>query len=330
MVRLRSGEADDADREQFDIWLAKDPTHRQEFDRLVAMWNTLDRAKPLLERDLLEAEAVYHSASRSSALSFWFRQGGPGRRLMTVGALAALLILVTSWWWTWPSEAVRYHTAKGEQRHVTLADGSSVMLNTASEIIAQFSNKERLVVLDHGEAWFEVRHDEKRPFRVLGANGAVLDIGTQFIVNKSSEKVMVSVLEGTVEVHVPAVPESPMAVRPARVHQGEQVWYDATGRVSSIDSFNRSMVGAWREGKLVFQTLPLEHVLAEMARYRPEDIRVLDPELKNIPVSGVFNIRDLQHFVQALQDALPIRAIWVNPQLIIIEPKSATTTHRKS
>jgi transmembrane sensor len=291
------------------------------------MWNTLDRTKPLLEAELNEAEALYQTGSTPVRrppflLARWLP--------MATGALAILLILVTSWWWTLPPEAIRYQTAKGEQRQVTLADGSSVILNTASEIIVQLSDNERVVVLDHGEAWFEVHHDEMRPFRVQVANGTVHDIGTEFIVNRSSEKVFVSVLEGIVEVRVLAADKSPSATRPAVLHHGEQVWYGNDGRVSAIGSFNQSTVGAWREGKLVFQAQPLEQVLTEMGRYRSEEIRVLDPALKNIPVSGVFDIRDLQSFLQALQDALPLQATWVNPQLVIVERKSASATHRKS
>jgi transmembrane sensor len=316
MVRLHSGEATDADRCRLDAWLAQHPIHRREFEQLTNIWKTLDRTKPLLEMELNEAETVYQTGSDPVRRPLLLRAGWLAT---TAGALAILLMLVTSWWWTLPPKAVRYHTAKGEQQQVTLADGSSVTLNTASEIIAQFSDKERLVVLDHGEVWFEVRHDERRPFRVQVANGAIHDIGTEFIVTQSSEKVFVSVLEGIVEVRILAADKSPSATRPAILHHGEQVWYGADGRMSAIGSFNQSTVGAWREGKLVFQAQPLEQVLTELGRYRSEEIRVLDPGLKNIPVSGVFNIRDVRSFVQALQDALPLQATWVNPQLVLVE-----------
>jgi transmembrane sensor len=325
MVRLRSGEATDRDRERLDSWLAEAPIHRQEFERLAAMWNTLDHAKSLLEIELREAEAEYQRRATAPSRLGWRR---PGRLLVAAGALATFLILLISWWGL-PPKAIRYHTAKGEQRQVTLMDGSSVTLNTASEVIAQFSDKERLVVLDHGEAWFEVRHDEMRPFRVQVANGVVHDVGTQFIVNRSPEQVLVSVLEGIVEVRVAAPPESRAGAQPAVLRHGEQLWYDANGRLSSVASFNESMIGAWREGKLIFQTQPLEQVLAEISRYRPEEIRLLDPALKSAPVSGVFNIRDVRSFVQALQDALPIQATWINPQLVIVERAPATATHRK-
>ena len=323
MVRLRSGDATKSEREQFDAWLAKDPAHRYEFEQLTRIWNTLNETTPLLETELNKAEVVYQTSPALPQLRRW----SPTRwQPLTASALAALFILVTTWWLTSAPKAIRYHTAKGEQRQVTLGDGSSVILNTASEILTRFSDGERLVVVDHGEVWFDVRHDEMRPFRVQVANGAVQDIGTQFIVNKLPEKVVVSVLEGILEVRVLASPELLTAAKPAVLHHDEQISYDADGRVSSIGSFNRSMIGAWREGKLIFQTQPLEQVLAEIARYRPEEIRVIDPGLKGIPVSGVFNIRDIRSFVQALQDALPIQATWVNPQLVIVERAPAAST----
>ncbi len=326
MARLHSGEATNADRAQFDAWLAEHPAHSREFKRVTTIWNTLDRVKPFLETELKEAESMYHTGHVPDSrhpLPHW------SRRLITAGAFATLIILVAAWWLTLPPQAIRHQTAKGEQRQVTLDDGSTVTLNTASEIIAQFSDKERLVVLDHGEAWFEVLHDEQRPFRVQVANGVVQDIGTQFIVNKSPEKVTVSVLEGIVEVQLLASPASSIAARPALLHHGEQLWYDADGRVSSVGTFNRTVIGAWRGGKVIFQRQPLGQVLAEIARYRPEEIRVVDPGLNAIPVSGMFNIQDVQSFVQALNDALPIQATWVNPQLIIVERAPAAVAAPK-
>jgi transmembrane sensor len=327
IIRLHSGEATDADRCRLDAWLAAHPTHRQEFEQLTNMWNTLDRTKPLLARELDEAEAVYQTGAASLRRPFFL---GVGWLPVTAGALVALVMLITSWWLALAPKTIHYQTAKGEQRQLTLADGSSVILNTASEIIARFSDNERVVVLDHGEAWFDVRHDERWPFHVQVANGAVRDIGTEFIVNNSSEKVVVSVLEGIVEVRVLAPNKSSSAARPATLHHGEQVWYGADGRMSTVGSFNQSTVGAWRDGKLIFQAQPLEQVLAELGRYRSEEIRVLDPDLKNIPVSGVFNIRDVQSFVKALQDALPLQATWVNPQLVIVERKPASAVKSKS
>lgn len=332
-VRLQSGDATSIDHDQLDAWLAEHPTHRQEFERLSNMWNTLDRTKPLLEVELGEAEALWEQDHSNlvpaSRLPLW-----QWSRLPVPASALAVFLLVTSWWWlAQPPAAILYQTTKGEQREVALADGSLVMLNTETKIAVQFSNKTRSVLLDQGEAWFTVTHDQRRPFRVQVANGAIRDIGTQFIVNKSAQKVQVSVLEGIVEVGLIASGESSGTPRPTILHQGEQVWYGTDGHLSEIGPFNRTTVGAWKEGKLIFQAQPLEEVLMEVARYRSEEIRLLDPSLPGIPVSGSFNIKNLESFAQALEDALPIHTTRVTPQLVIVErapasPKKSKTSTR--
>ncbi len=323
MVCLQSGDATTADRYQLDLWLAEHPSHKQEFERLARMWSTLDGTKPLLKAELSEAQALWdqhHSTnSPASRLPLW-----QWSRLPITATALAVCLLVTCWWWlTQPPAPILYQTAKGEQREVALADGSVVTLNTDTKIAVRFSERTRFVRLDKGEAWFMVTHDERRPFHVQVANGAIRDIGTQFIVNKSADKVQVSVLEGIVEVGLIQSGDAADTHRPMLVHQGEQVWYGPDGHLSDIGSFNQSTVGAWKEGKLIFQAQPLAEVLTEVARYRSDEIRLLDTNLPGIPVSGSFDIKNLESFPQALEDALPIHATRVNSQLTIVEPAPA-------
>lgn len=214
------------------------------------------------------------------------------------------------------------------QRQVTLTDGSSVALNTDTRLTVEFSRDQRSIRLDRGEAWFTVSHDERRPFTVQVENSTIRDIGTQFIVNKSPEDVLVSVLEGTVEVKAPEDRADTPMPRPAILHAGQQLSYGTDGRMSDIRVFDQDRVGSWKEGKLVFRSQPLKQVLEEIARYRPEDIRLLDQTLNELPVSGVFNIQELDHAIETLQAALPIHAEHVRDNLILIERAPAELQSR--
>ncbi|MDN5941643.1 MAG: FecR family protein [Nitrospira sp.] len=317
IVRLHSGSATSDDRREFDTWLASSPEHRREFDAVSRMWGVLDDAQPLLQSEIQKAEDLWadHDASRRPASRWsWWRWGQAA-----TAATALLLLLVTGWWWTGLPETILYETAKGAQRQVTLADGSTVSLNTDTRLAVEFSRHERSIRLERGEAWFTVSRDEKRPFSVQVANGTVRDIGTQFIVNKSSNDVRVSVWEGVVEVDAHASDAPGLASQPVRLHSGQQLSYGADGLMSEIEAFDRNRAGSWKEGKLVFRSQPLKQVLAEIARYRTEDIRLLDPSLEEFPVSGVFNIQDLDHVVETLQASLPISARLVRDNLILIE-----------
>lgn len=321
IVRLHSGSALSGDRQEFDAWLASSPEHRREFDTVSRMWRVLDDTQPLLQSEIQKAEELWadHDANRRPA-SRW--PWGTWERAAIV-SMGLLLLLVTAWWWTDLPETILYETAKGAQRQVALADGSTVKLNTDTRLAVEFSRHERVIRLERGEAWFTVSHDERRPFIVQVANSTIRDIGTQFIVNKSPDGVLVSVWEGIVQVDVSEHrADTPMS-RPAVLYAGQQLSYGTDGRMSDIHVFDRDRVGSWKEGKLVFRSQPLKQVLAEISRYRPEDIRLLDQTLNEFPVSGVFNIQELDHAIDTLQLALPIHAERVRNNLIIIEPAPA-------
>ena len=80
---------------------------------------------------------------------------------------------------------VSYETPVGGQSRITLADGSTVILNTNSLLDISFSDKCRDVHLRRGEAYFDVVHDKARPFTVYADNYVVRDIGTAFDVHLS-------------------------------------------------------------------------------------------------------------------------------------------------
>ena len=77
-------------------------------------------------------------------------------------------------------------TSVGEQKVLSLADGSVIHLNTDSLVLVDFSDSRRDIHLLRGEAHFEVAHDEKRPFIVKVDNNTVTAVGTAFNVQITS------------------------------------------------------------------------------------------------------------------------------------------------
>jgi ferric-dicitrate binding protein FerR (iron transport regulator) len=94
-----------------------------------------------------------------------------------------------------------YRTGKGALQSLTLADGSSVTLNTDSELHVQASGATRSVRLIHGEALFTVKHDPGRLFEVALGNIRVKDIGTEFSIRRLNDlHAQVLVKEGKVRI----------------------------------------------------------------------------------------------------------------------------------
>jgi len=91
-------------------------------------------------------------------------------------------------------------TGVGEQRNLTLEDGSRVSLNTASRIHVTYDSRARRVELDEGEAYFEVARHPNWPFIVVAGGKQVVALGTAFLVRRDEDNLAVTLVEGRVTV----------------------------------------------------------------------------------------------------------------------------------
>ena len=315
-VRLQSGNVSENEQRAFHLWLEESDAHRSEFDRIENLWTDLDQLRdkpfPVLE----QAVEYWHAKGPHPAQRSCSRRP----RFCFSMALAAMLVVVSAgtYWWTFVrAEIFELRTATGEQRTVTLSDGSTITLNTGTAATIRVSGTERRVILKEGEIWVAVAHEARRPFEVVAGNGTIRDIGTQFTIRKLSDRVTVTVVEGIVEVNTHAARSGEGGLH--IVAKGQQLWYSDDGRVSMVESIDTQAVTAWVQGKLVFRAMPLAEVLREVGRYRNDRIQIVDPSLADLLVSGVFNSRDLDSFLQALEGAVPVKATRVNQQLVILE-----------
>lgn len=294
-ARLRADDCSKVDRQRFDAWLAESDVHRWEYDRLHLMWEELDGLKGQLQ--------PVGVASRPRAA------GRPLRWFSSFGwpplAAAVLLIAVGIGWFGVDGASVQsYVTAKGEQRSITLPDGSVAQLGTDTLLTVEMSAKLRKVRLEKGEALFTVAHEE-RPFEVAAGNGVIRDIGTQFDVRRDDRRVAVAVLKGAVEVRLGSTAGGDAGATLA-LSKGQQAFYSENG-LSAISPADEKTVTAWRSGKLVFDGTPLADVVRELNRYHDRRIVIADPALSVLKVSGVFNANNLDGLLRVIPQVLPVQ-----------------------
>ena len=213
-----------------------------------------------------------------------------------------------------PADPNVYTTAIGEQTSLPLPDGSLVTLNTQSTLRVGYSERYRDIHLTSGEALFDVAKDLGRPFRVITEHAVVTAVGTQFNVRNVADDVVVTVVEGIVDVEAtrvssssggagqvgaaPAAGEAQPVAQPARLTVGQQATV-ASGEVAVIETaVDKAM--AWRERRLVFESLTLAEVIDEFNRYNDPPLLIDDPALRALPISGVFRANDRASFVQFL------------------------------
>ncbi len=309
VVEFQTGEADGQARERFAGWLRSSPEHVRAYLELVTLWEDagLYDGRREIDVDALivvarsEANVVPLVGSRSSAAAPE-SAGNPNsrnrvwiatRHRVAIAAAAAILIIVGLLVTSRPAE---YATGVGERRTVTLADGTSVELDAVSRIRVQFTAHERSVALLDGQAFFRVAKNAARPFVVVSGGTRVRDIGTEFDVNGTSSRTVVTVVEGRVSVSYPyrspaAASPVPVPVRPLEVDAGQQIVL-TPDIIPRVEPANLTAATAWTRNELVFDSTPLPQVALEFNRLNARQLVIEGPALRNFDVSGVFPALD--------------------------------------
>lgn len=302
-VHLNSGEATQMDRADHARWMAADPLNRTEYGRLGGLWDDLDRIPDPRAALDMDGAMLPPSTSRRS----FSRRAFLGAGTMALAAASAAVV-------AGPPDFLTsdYFTGTGEQRSLTLEDGSRVDLDADTAIALDFDENARNIRLLRGRAFFDVARNPGRPFTVLAAGGSTTALGTRFVVHEWSGAVTVSVEESAVSV---AGPDKSDTV----VKAGEYVTYDDMhlGQAQPVDV---EAEVSWRRGKLIFEDRPLRQVLADVNRYRSGTIRVTDSRLLNMRVSGIFDIRNPDGVLEAIRQTLPVRSFQISPWLVVLHP----------
>jgi ferric-dicitrate binding protein FerR (iron transport regulator) len=162
-------------------------------------------------------------------------------------------------------------TPNGGQYAVTLADGTKVWLNAESSLTypVAFAGSERKVTIT-GEAYFEVVHHEKMPFKVQVENEVIEDLGTQFNVNAYADEPVIktALLEGSVKVSL----SSQSADQGVKLQPGEQATLDKEGQIHVVKSMNIKDAVAWKNGYFQFQNDSISTIMRQAARWYNVDI----------------------------------------------------------
>ncbi|MDN7144057.1 FecR domain-containing protein [Pseudomonas sp. JQ170] len=267
-VLLHSGNATDADRERYLRWRTLSPGHTQAALEAEALWGDLGQTRAAAE---LTVPAP--------------------RRRRWGSALAASLVLALVGYGGWqqaPALLADYHTAVGQQQRITLADGSHVLLNSASALSVDFTDGQRRVMLKAGEALFEPASDP-RPFVVDAGGEPVQGSGAVFSVRRDGSGSRVVIAQGEAQV-------------------GDRV-LQATPDARALT--------AWQRGKLIFNGKPLREVLAELERYQHGRIVLSDQQLGAMQVSGVFDLDDPQGLLRTLEQRYALKVTYL-PWLAVV------------
>lgn len=174
-------------------------------------------------------------------------------------------------------------TPKGGQYKLILEDGTKLWINAASSITfpVAFIGNERKVVL-HGEGYFEVAPDAKRPFRVEMDHGMVEAIGTAFNVNSYEDDPIskTTLIEG--KVRVQSNKEDIILI------PGQQANISTAGDIKKITDVDTDAELAWKNGQFVFKSATVPEIMKQLSRWYDIDVKFQQESPKD-KFSGIVN-----------------------------------------
>jgi transmembrane sensor len=309
MVRQQEG-LTAAEQKQLEVWLESEPRHLEVFLEIQETSQLLDQLRDPAQAGPPTPVPAHRLAFAS--LQHWLKP-----------ALAAAAAIVIGWF-LWPRSApgdgpfvATAVTEIGVVEELRLPDGSMVRLNTDSAVSVSFSDAERRVRLNKGEAYFSVAKNSDRPFWVEAGAVAVRTVGTAFNVRRQDHAVDVLVTEGKVKIErtssqpgkpSPAIQSNRFLVAGQKlsIAVATNAPESSVPRVIPREQIARTL--AWQQRRLEFDRMPLSEVVAEFNRHNRHQLVIADPGLAAQSFGGGFSSQGFDAFVEILEQSFGVKA----------------------
>lgn len=301
IASLHSAERNQDMEDDFRAWQRLSPAHRQAFESMTDMWQAIPGTEAA--RAFAEASEREQLKAKRAQRAGWRWAGAAG-----LGVVATASVVFVQQW----RDRDLYVTPIGEQRSVMLADGTRMLLNTASQARVDFGSKQRTVEVSAGEALFEVAKDASRPFVVRVGGSEVVAVGTIFSVRfddgpRQEDALTVTLVEGLVNVLPKAGggdslrPQKPVALKPGDRLIVQRDVPSSPAVEAKLDRPNIERTLAWQRNEASFDATPLADAIAEINRYsRTKIVMSRDVQEAHYLIAGVYRTGDSAAFAHAV------------------------------
>jgi len=271
-------------------WRAAHPDHERAWQRIESV-----------NGKLTHLSAPLNSAIAKAALT---PSKSPKRRQAIAGIAALLFTGSAAWigrdelrWQTWTADE---RTAIGERRTLTLADGTTLHMNSNTAVSIAFTQNERRLRLIEGEIMIATAKDlSRRQFLVETAQGEALALGTRYTVRRQEALTEVAVYEGAVQI-TPRENASQALV----LNAGEQTGFTRADIAKSGTADSEK--AAWTQGFIVARSMRLADFLVELNRYSERPLRC-DSAVADLRVSGSYPLADIDLVLETVALALSLQ-----------------------
>ena len=198
--------------------------------------------------------------------------------------------------------SVEIFSPMGARTRFMLPDGTQGWLNSGSSLkyATNFQKKRNLALV--GEAWFEVVHNENKPFVVSTSALDIQVLGTKFNVAAFPEEKVTEVVlqEGKVNVR------ENKGLSWAEMKPDEKYTYNQELNTNTIQKVNADQFSAWKDGMLVFRNEPLSEVLKRIGRWYNVGFVMNDSALSKLRFRATFKEEQVEEVIRLISLTIPI------------------------
>lgn len=283
-VLVISENPDIAQNAEFAHWLSQDDSNRIAFNEVAITFGIAASLPKSVEKDKKPTFS-------GLALKAYFA-------LAASIALCCILLLSQAPAVNSPQRA-EFATAIGEISSFILADGSSLVLDTNSRADASITGTVRHVQLKQGRLFVDVAHDTSRQFSVaIDDTFAFTALGTAYSVEKKERTWTLEVYEGTVGITSTLVTYSPVQAGWGLRYENRRIH-----RYPLPDTLIKTKPN-WQQNRIVFDGTSLRDAVTQFNRYMTKPLTIKDPELASLSLSGTFDLRDSQAFMESISQLM--------------------------
>ena len=295
------------ERNRLNEWIAKSNRNRKVFENIVNHWNIsqndVDEAKKSTYQAIINSDRSFSILKKqrqsrwsilkyaaiitfclSASISIYFLNLDPAENEVT--SIAE------------PNTIVK-ETGRGQMLSVVLPDETMVKLNAGSRLSypARFDDDTRVVELE-GEAFFDVKRDEEKPFHIKTKELNVEVLGTSFCVRTYPDggNPLVAVQSGEVLVR------EVLGTKSVSLKQDQYAFLDDKALVFK-DINEGDLYFGWVNRKLVFKEESLQSIFKKISRWFNVDFEVSGEFAGPDKFTGSYNNPSIDKVMRSLSFA---------------------------
>ncbi|MDE3214187.1 MAG: FecR domain-containing protein, partial [Bacteroidota bacterium] len=274
-------------------WLEEDPSHQAEFEEIRLLWDQTESLTSIPFDNQAAWDTIYHRITPSKPASVikiisWKK---------AILIAASLMILGAAYYYYLANPKVQWNTyaATDSNKIIQLQDGSTFTLRKGGtlQIPDNYGIHTRMVKLA-GECFFQIHHDDTKPFNLSTSKGVIKDIGTSFLMESNDTAEWILVTEGKVSFSAISDLKEPLIVSSGQA----AVLEFQKPELKTLQSKN---LLAWKNQKLEFDNTNLAQVARDLKDFYNVDFNFssqINP--KEILVTAQFDHEPLSKVIEEL------------------------------